>query len=827
MRASVLGAVAAWDLSAATSQRLLVESAPEGSFRRKFAGREMLRGLTRLGLPNEVRLVEGAPAHALAADLIVALRVEPSAFQNAEAYTISAASNQVTLTGASEAALQYAVYEFLERQGAYFGIDGDSYPLDSPQRLILPAVGQPWSSSPRFAVRGLLPWPDFLNCISVYNEEDFRAYFESMVRMRFNTFGMHVYTGPEQWAESYLSFEFGGVGHLAFLDNSGSHRWGYLPERTSRFSMGASQFYDSEVFGSDATRLAKDPWETAERTQYLLRTSLDYAKRLGLRTGVGFEPYQIPDEIWRALPPEVKPEKMPDRHSAAPRFDIESVTSRKLLEARLGQLLEAYPEVDHVWLWQDEQMNWEGRKTGMSFSVTPFQQAYDFLKRNAPQKRLVLGGWGGVARDFEQFHKKLPLDIVFSCLSDSLGWDPIDEVFGKLEGRERWPIPWLEDDPAMWLPQFHVHRFERDLNLAEQYGCQGMIGIHWRHRIVDPTAGYQARFSWDRRLTPADHFRSYAKTQASGSRAARLADTLTDADKNQKLLCTGTKEVKDGHVVQHEFSGDYNEGFTFWNDYEPDPSIVESQKQVAGALRDLADGAHSPLEKERLEYLAKHVEFLTPYTAAWIGAHRLHKVLTQAAEMKKAGKRDDAVSLVRREAVPMWIKLAPEVRKAMLDFQGIVATRNDLGTLSSMHNKFVRLALVRLRLSLQEYLGELPPETENLVAELIKPDPNALPRLIVPTRPSVLAKGEKVRMMIIATGDVPVHSVQLHTRAPGRAPWTTTAAKLKGRRTYEVVLGPYDTALPLVEYYVSASLGSTKLISPPEGEKSPHMVTMV
>src|ERR1022692_4054416 len=93
------------------------------------------------------------------------------------------------------------------------------------------------------AVRGLLPWPDFLNCITVYNEEDFRAYFENMLRMRFNTFGMHVYTGAEDAAESYLSFEFAGAGHRAFLDNSASQRWGYLPQRTSRYGMGAAQFY--------------------------------------------------------------------------------------------------------------------------------------------------------------------------------------------------------------------------------------------------------------------------------------------------------------------------------------------------------------------------------------------------------------------------------------------------------------------------------------------------------------------------------------------------------------------------------------------------------
>jgi len=43
--------------------------------------------------------------------------------------------------------------------------------------------------------------------------------------------------------------------------------------------------------------------------QALLARSLAYARKLGLAVGVGFEPYQIPDEIWRALPPEVKPEQ--------------------------------------------------------------------------------------------------------------------------------------------------------------------------------------------------------------------------------------------------------------------------------------------------------------------------------------------------------------------------------------------------------------------------------------------------------------------------------------------------------------------------------------
>lgn len=379
----------------------------------------------------------------------------------------------------------------------------------------------------------------------------------------------------------------------------------------------------------------------------------------------------------------------------------------------------------------------------------------------------------------------------------------------------------------MWLPQFHVHRFERDLNLAEQYGCQGVLGIHWRHRIVDPTAGFQARFSWDKHLSPGAYFKAYARTQAVSTRAERLAEILADADGNGKLLATGTREIQDGHIVQHEFSGDYDEAFTFWKPYEPDPGVVDSQNEVAAALRGLADGARAPAERERLEYLTRHVEFLVPYTDAWIRAHRLQRVLDNAAALKTSGKEGEARQLIATEAVPMWLELAPRVREAVLDFQSIVSTRNDLGTLASMQNKFVRLALIRLRLSLQEYLGELPAQTESLFSELIRPDPKAPVRLFIPTRPSMLGGGESARIMMVATGEEPVRSVLLHTRAWGDRPWRTEAAKVLGRRTYQIELGPFNPTASLVEYFVSAEIGSSRLVSPPDGDRKPHVLTMV
>jgi hypothetical protein len=458
--------------------------------------------------------------------------------------------------------------------------------------------------------------------------------------------------------------------------------------------------------------------------------------------------------------------------------------------------------------------------------VTPFQQAYDFLKRNAPGKRMVLSGWGGVVRHFNYFHQKLPLDVVFSALNDSLGWDPVSEEFGKLEGRERWPIPWLEDDPGMWLPQFHVNRTQRDVELAAKYECQGILGIHWRHRIMDATAGYLAKATWDETLTPASHFGAYARSQASGDRAVRLGEILNDADLHQKVLHTGTNQIQDGHVVTREWAADYDEGFLYWRDYEPEKEVVESQKQVAAALNEIAEKPASPLERERTGYLAGFVSFTVPYTDAWSAAHHLNAILDSAAKLKATGKADEARQKVMHQGVPLYVALAPLVRETMLRYQSIVATRNDLGQLASMHNKFVRLALVRLQLSIEEYLNDLPEDVQSSFRQAIQPDPKTQARIFVPTRPGVLRNGECFRIMIVAPGSLPIENVSLHTRVHSTSDWTHTPAKLMGRRTYEVTIGPFDPARDLAAYYVSASVGGTEQVAPPGAPHEFYLVTL-
>src|SRR5208337_2827164 len=190
-----------------------------------------------------------------------------------------------------------------------------------------------------------------------------------------------------------------------------------------------------------------------------------------------------------------------------------------------------------------------------------------------------------------------------------------------------------------------------------------------------------------------------------------------DTDRDRLILCSWTGQIKNGHSEVNEYGGDYSEGFQFWMHHEPSESVKKSQAEVARQLRALTDAATSSAEHERLNYLTRFVEFLVPYSETWVLAHHLHLQLQQAIELKQQNKADEARQLIMAEGVPLWLQLAPKVREAFLDYQEIVSTRNDQGQLASMHNKYERLALFRLRASMKEFLGELPPEVERSFAE--------------------------------------------------------------------------------------------------------------
>ena len=54
----------------------------------------------------------------------------------------------------------------------------------------------------------------------------------------------------------------------------------------------------------------------------------------------------------------------------------------------------------------------------------------------------------------------------------------------------------MEDDSAMVLPQLWAGRMRRDAADALAYGCTGLLGIHWRTKILAPNVSALAQAAW-------------------------------------------------------------------------------------------------------------------------------------------------------------------------------------------------------------------------------------------------------------------------------------------------------------------------------------------
>jgi hypothetical protein len=290
---------------------------------------------------------------------------------------------------------------------------------------------------------------------------------------------------------------------------------------------------------------------------------------------------------------------------------------------------------------------------------------------------------------------------------------------------------------------------------------------------------------------------------------------MEDADEHHSLASTFRGQYdNNGFATIDELTPDYNEGFNY-DAIEPAAAMMETQRAVASQFRSLRNAATSPLESERIGYLSGFVDLSVTYCDALELAHKTGVILKQATKLRDAGSTGEARALVLQQAVPLWCQMAPLVRQTMLTFQSIVATRNDQGQLASMQNKFVRISLERLRLSIKELTGELPPQIDAAYAAAISSDKAIAPRLFVPTRPSLLHAGEQARIFVGLVGVEGSRPIRLYTRKRGSSEWDTTPAEHVGRSVYSVPLGPFQSGA--YEYYVTvkdparaAPLGATE-----------------
>jgi hypothetical protein len=259
----------------------------------------------------------------------------------------------------------------------------------------------------------------------------------------------------------------------------------------------------------------------------LLSDAFGFAHRLGIKTCIGAEtPLTIPTPVKERLKAEGK-------NPADP------AVVQEVYQGMFERIAKTHA-LDYYWIWTSEEWNGDGVvQPQIDAVIADFRAAIAAAKKAKASFTLATCGWVlGPQQNRTLFDRFLPKDMPLACINRQVGNTPVEPGFAKISGRQKWAIPWLEDDPGMTIPQLWAGRMRRDAADALQYGCNGLMGIHWRTRILSPNVSALANAAWDQTAWNAN-LKNAAKGPVKlpegveGGQVAQFPDSrFTGADHN-------------------------------------------------------------------------------------------------------------------------------------------------------------------------------------------------------------------------------------------------------------------------------------------------------
>jgi hypothetical protein len=410
----------------------------------------------------------------------------------------------VLIAGGDALGALYGVYAFLEKLGVRFYLDGDVVP-DERFEYKAPDIDE--IARPLFKLRGIQPFHDFPEGPDWWNEDTYKAVLGQLPKLRMNFFGLHTY--PEKGPNAEPTVWIGPPGEAGrdgrvtasypssyqntARVNPGSYNWGFRAKKTSEFHFGAGELFESDAFGPEVMdglmpepKSAESSNELFNRTADMLRGAFTFARALGVKTCVGTET------------PLTVPALVQERLKAAGMDPKDPKTVRELYKGIFQRIAAAYP-IDYYWFWTNENWTWsDAGEDAVKAVVTDLDMAVRALEDAGRPFGLATCGWVlGPPGRRTLFDEILPKSLAASCINREVGKAPVDPTFARISERSKWAIPWLEDDPSLTSPQLWVGRMRRDAVDALKYGCDGLMGIHWRTRILSANAAALAHAAWD------------------------------------------------------------------------------------------------------------------------------------------------------------------------------------------------------------------------------------------------------------------------------------------------------------------------------------------
>ncbi|MBI3118642.1 MAG: hypothetical protein HYZ00_08145 [Candidatus Hydrogenedentes bacterium] len=720
------------------------------------------------------------------------------------------------IVGGSELGVLYGAYRFCEHLGIRFYLHGDVIP-DDQTPITLPEIHE--RRAPLFSLRGIQPFHDFPEGPDWWDGDDYKAIIAQLPKLGMNFFGLHTYpedrpnAEPTLWigaqegiaADGRVRFGYPSSYYTTALNAS----WGFAPKKTSAYACGGALLFPEDDFGSEIMRgfapkpnTAEEYLEVFERTGALFREAFTLARSLGIKTCIGTEtPLVVP--------------KLVQEHLAG-----SQVGTKDLYLGMFSRIMKTHP-LDYYWLWTPENWTWENvKEETVAQAVQDILAAKAALGEAGEPFALATCGWVlGPQYDRAYLDKILPKDISVSCISRAVGHDPVEPGFATVQGREKWAIPWLEDDPAMTSVQLWAGRMRRDARDALQYGCTGLMGIHWRTHAVAPNVAAVAQAAWDQSGWPTggdnsanspqsaphvpagDFYLDWARAEFGADIGAEAARILTMVD--------GRLPRPSDWVTG---PGGYRPDPRPWTEVAPEYAFIDEFATLRGSIV-------GPGNLARFDYWWSQFEFLRATArmrCVWASFNGPYERMKQETETEKKKR------IASEEVLPRYVELVEAVQTAYRHLLNAADTTGELGTVCNLEQHLFPGLLEGPRVDLETVFGAPLGELAQL-----GPKYAGAPRLIVLTKRGSVAPGEPLEVETIVLSAAVPRQAQVFWKPIGKGSFQSIPMPLKARRTYTAELPAVAKDKSGIEYYLETTLESGETLHWPATAPSINQTVIV
>jgi hypothetical protein len=455
------------------------------------------------------------------------------------------------VTGKDAVSTLYAAYKFMESYGIRYTLNGDVIP-EGMVSMELPEIDTIFKS--QFAIRGMLPYHSWNpEGPENWDENAYKSFLTQQVKMGLNFMG--------------LIYDFEQSDRRTYIFPPEKQHWSAGDYWIDTPVCGADQAMKSSLYGSERWLEARKLATPEEQTAYMKQANMkfmgnvfSYAHLFNIKCAVGAE--NRGDQAY---------------------FE------------KLFKELEKIVKPDFFWISSPETWSYSSPpKNTIDDLLNTYRAVLDAQKAtNAPFEIATMGWALGPQNDPLVLDRNLPKELIISTQNLNVGKGAVQPEWAQITERRKWVIPWMEDDFNLLSPQLWVKRTIQNAADAKRYGCEGLIGVHWRTKTLTPQMMALAGLGWDNQLDEKSFYDDFALTHFGAESAEEISTIFQNID----------GKVPEVSVWLDGWPGGLKKDSTYW-------TVNQEKFDFVNQLENLRPNITGKGNLERFDYYLNQFKYL-------------------------------------------------------------------------------------------------------------------------------------------------------------------------------------------------------------------------